>query len=241
MIHSCYNIIEVSPSSTIFHTKGETRIAPYNVSIHSKLARLRRKYDHDKSKNDALSKIVWYSFPVVYTDFEEKRTRVHSDFIDLKRKRARYHSYIEGMTALDFELYLVSLTFNDEVLEATNAETRKKYVTRYLNETCFDWFACIDFGKENGREHYHAIVSYIPGDVERIPEYKRYYRVANGIEWEYGFSSIKSIKSDKVDRHKSLGYALKSASYAFKASSENAHKPFHKRKTRKRLDIPDRV
>lgn len=52
----------------------------------------------------------------------------------------------------------VTLTFAPDVLAKTSGETRKKYIKRYLKEQCIQYVANIDFGKKNGREHYHAVV-----------------------------------------------------------------------------------
>lgn len=53
----------------------------------------------------------------------------------------------------------ITLTFNDKTLSKTSAETRRRYVARYLKLNCKEYVANIDFGALNGREHYHAVVS----------------------------------------------------------------------------------
>ena len=55
-------------------------------------------------------------------------------------------------------LYFVTLTFNEDVLEHTKTLTRRKYVTRYLNQYSIAYIANIDFGLKNQREHYHAVI-----------------------------------------------------------------------------------
>lgn len=52
----------------------------------------------------------------------------------------------------------VTLTFNNETLESTNEKTRRVYVSRYLKTQSLHYIANVDYGKERGREHYHAIV-----------------------------------------------------------------------------------
>lgn len=52
----------------------------------------------------------------------------------------------------------VTLTFTDDVFSNTNVTTRRKYVTLFLSSVSCHYVANIDFGAENGREHYHAIV-----------------------------------------------------------------------------------
>lgn len=52
----------------------------------------------------------------------------------------------------------ITLTFSPSIMASTSAETRRKYVTRYLRDNFPMYVANIDFGKEHGREHYHAII-----------------------------------------------------------------------------------
>ena len=50
-----------------------------------------------------------------------------------------------------------TLTFNDRALK-TSSETRRRYVTRFLNDFDVPYIANIDFGAEKGREHYHFVI-----------------------------------------------------------------------------------
>lgn len=52
----------------------------------------------------------------------------------------------------------LTLTFRDDVLANTSEETRRRYIARFLKEQCQCYVANIDFGKQNEREHYHAVV-----------------------------------------------------------------------------------
>lgn len=146
-------------------------------------------------------------------------------------RRARVNKYLRAMAdsnLLYSEQFLVSLTFRDDVLDTTNADTRLKYVRDYLNATFADYFACIDFGKKNGREHYHAIVnpSSYAYEVVKIDKRGRvYYKPRDKLEWPYGYYSIRAIYSNPTDAAR---YAFKVSNYAFKCAS-SSHKPFHKR------------
>lgn len=146
-------------------------------------------------------------------------------------RRARVNKYLRMMA--DSKLiyspqYLLSLTFNDEVLGNTSFDTRLKYVRDYLNDTFADYFACVDFGKRNGREHYHAIVNPSSYDYEVVHIDKKgrfYYKPRDKLDWKYGYFSLRPIYDDPS---KSARYAFKASNYAFKCSSSE-HKPFHKR------------
>lgn len=56
------------------------------------------------------------------------------------------------------EIYFVTFTFTDESLRSMSSDTRKQYIRRELSRFCEDYFGNIDFGKENGREHFHFII-----------------------------------------------------------------------------------
>lgn len=74
----------------------------------------------------------------------------------------------------------ITITFDNKgILENTSELTRRRYVSRWLKSIYRDYVANIDYGDKNGREHYHAIVNAVNGD---IPD-----------NWDYGF-----IKSDPV-------------------------------------------
>lgn len=52
----------------------------------------------------------------------------------------------------------LTLTFNDSALHGTSIETKRKYVTRCLKAFNAPYIANIDYGKQNGRLHYHALL-----------------------------------------------------------------------------------
>lgn len=70
----------------------------------------------------------------------------------VQRLKKRITSLVDSGPCL-----FLTLTFTDEVLHNTNEETRRQYVRRFLSDYG-DYVANIDFGKENGREHYHAVL-----------------------------------------------------------------------------------
>ena len=92
-----------------------------------------------------------------------------------QRLKKRIASYINSGNCL-----FLTLTFNDDVLERTNEETRRKYVRRFLKSYSNCYVANIDYGLENEREHYHAVMVYP-------------FRI-DSTEWPYGFSNIKKVK-----------------------------------------------
>ena len=95
---------------------------------------------------------------------------------DSQRKRAqRIRERITRMIAN--QCLFLTLTFTDETLQDTSDTTRRRYITRFLSQFNVPAIANKDFGKENGREHYHAIIQ-----IDKI-DYSLYdYGAINGIK-----------------------------------------------------------
>ena len=74
------------------------------------------------------------------------------------KRASRLRSRIESML-LNGDCLFLTLTFNDETLNQTSVETRRQYVRKYLKTFDCPYVANIDYGAENGREHYHAVVN----------------------------------------------------------------------------------
>lgn len=73
------------------------------------------------------------------------------------KKRNRLQKTItEWLT--NYDCIFLTLTFTDKTLAKTSTETRRRYVTRALKKMSDKYVANIDYGSENEREHYHAIV-----------------------------------------------------------------------------------
>lgn len=56
------------------------------------------------------------------------------------------------------ECLFLTLTFSPSTMAKTSANDRRKIVIDYLNSTKCEYIGNIDFGKQNEREHYHAVV-----------------------------------------------------------------------------------
>lgn len=73
-----------------------------------------------------------------------------------QRKRERLYNRVKKMIYTKRAIFL-TLTFNDRTLERTSKATRQRYIREYLNSQTAEYIANIDYGKNKGREHYHAI------------------------------------------------------------------------------------
>lgn len=161
-----------------------------------------------------LDRILWYSYPVVYggncVDFPEIRKAVNSRKSKLKRSRKYIFEMAQSYESLDF----LTLTFTDDVLLRTSERTRHRYVASHLNEYYRDYYANVDYGEKNHREHYHAVVAPYPEKPCPV--------------WQYGYSKSKKIylgyRSNSIK--KVTAYMHKIVLHANKYTSGNS---FHKR------------
>ena len=100
----------------------------------------------------------------IYTKYQQEQAE--SDNLGLEfrlykgneRRKQRIKERITRMLETEKAIFL-TLTFSDSMFSRNcSAETRRRYVRRFLREQCADYLANIDFGSTNQREHYHAVV-----------------------------------------------------------------------------------
>ncbi len=101
------------------------------------------------------------------------------------------------------QAYFITFTFNDSTLLNTNALTRRRYVIRALKNSSNDYLANIDFGADNGREHYHA--------VSTQPLLQEH--------WSYGFIKCIRIGHSESEPAKVGKYITKLNNHALKRST----------------------
>lgn len=121
----------------------------------------------------------------------------------VKRLRIRTEQMILSQHAV-----FVTLTFRDDVFDTTSVETRRRYVARFLKQSCDTYVANIDFGEKNGREHYHAIVD----------------KKINPLEWKYGSCNVERVRPCKNDSVAVSKYLTKLTSHAIKESTGHAYR-----------------
>ena len=78
----------------------------------------------------------------------------HASYYRTQRLKQRIESMLLNGSCL-----FLTLTFNDATLQNTTPRERRVAVSRYLKQFNCKYVANIDFGKENGREHYHAVIN----------------------------------------------------------------------------------
>lgn len=91
-------------------------------------------------------------YPTEYAEAEKLNKAYYKR---IKRLRVRIHDIISNYAQPTF----LTLTFSDDTLAKTSESTRRKYIDRYLHSQGDVYVANIDYGKTNGREHYHAVIN----------------------------------------------------------------------------------
>ena len=130
---------------------------------------------------------------------------------DKQRKYRMFNKLLEWYFAAreigayqESKIVFFTLTWTNEDLEKTSKETRRRYIQRFLKENSIAYIANIDYGEENGREHYHAM-ALINEDID-IKKWKR-------IDW------IKVVPKKTKDLKKITKYILKLTNHAYKDST----------------------
>lgn len=104
--------------------------------------------------------------------------------------------------------WFITLTFSDDVLASTSHDTRRRYVARYLKSLSGRYVGNVDYGKKNGREHYHALIE-IQG-VEH-PDFSAWTK--------YGFFKALPVGNSESDTKAVTKYVTKLTSHALKKST----------------------
>ena len=86
-------------------------------------------------------------------EWKEAQKINHAYICRVKRLKKKIATMLESGNCI-----FLTFTFTDLVLEKTNADTRRQKVRRFLSAYNCEYVANIDFGKKNGREHYHALI-----------------------------------------------------------------------------------
>lgn len=127
-------------------------------------------------------------------------------YISNMKRRANIKQRIENMLATN-HCYFLTLTFNDKLLSRNiTSETRRRYVRRFLKEQCKEYVANIDFGSENHREHYHAVV--VPKSKIDFSRYRSKFDNSN-INCERLWNNAKSKDTYTMYINKLTNHSLK--------------------------------
>ena len=127
-----------------------------------------------------------------------------SRLVESRKKRCKRASQkIEKLLQSGHAIF-ITLTFTNEVLESTSPETRRRYVARFLKDSCEGGYvANIDYSDKQ-REHYHGVID------NRIDLKK----------WCYGFSFAEQVRLHDGCAKRLSYYVNKLTSHAFKTTKQ---------------------
>lgn len=135
---------------------------------------------------------------------EECRKVSHNTHARRKRCKVKI-----GDIVFDGKAYFLTLTFSDDSLADSTEKRRRIWVSRLLKRYCVKYVANIDYGEQNGREHYHAIADIDPSNVDKLKK-----------SWKcHGFLDIRKVGDSQADLDKTTKYVDKLTSHAFKDST----------------------
>lgn len=118
-------------------------------------------------------------------------------------RKARVKNYTELMLNQFDKVYFLTITFSDKYINSSD-ETKRKYVTRVLKNLTDYYIANVDYGKEFGRLHYHAIATQpLTQDL-----------------WKYGFVYCQEIRKTSTDCEKVAKYCVKFTNHALKDTNK---------------------
>ena len=133
-------------------------------------------------------------------DIQEARLINSASYKRMTRLKDRIRQYL-----LSGQCIWLTLTFSDDTLSKTSEETRRKYVSRFLKSQSNCYIANIDYGSQNEREHYHAVVV---GDFVDMKPWKK-----------YGFALTERIKNHDKTPVKLAKYVSKLTNHAIKETT----------------------
>lgn len=134
-------------------------------------------------------------------------------------QRRRVQEHLDFLLNQDVtDVYFATFTFTDEYLNSTKPNTRKQRVRRLLR-CCDDYILNVDYGKENGREHYHAIISLRKGSYTvtdkkktKIDLFEKYAST--------GFYSLEKVKKDGKSAKRLARYETKLTMHSVKVRQQ---------------------
>lgn len=104
----------------------------------------------------------------------------------------------------------VTLTFEDKYLDSS-LKTKKEYCKRFLSSFEMPYVANVDYGKINGRVHFHAVIACPREELEKECN-----------KWHYGFQYCETCRTDVEDEKKLAKYVSKLSAHALKETTKNS-------------------
>ena len=161
-----------------------------------------------RSSEDVITTADLFSYCVLnglQKEYKECFKINHASYYRTQRLKQRIESML-----LNGQCLFLTLTFNDDTLQNTTPKERRVAVSRYLKTFNCKYVANIDFGKENGREHYHAVIN---ADKISFDGWRK-----------YGNINAERIRNRdlKIDKTKLAKYICKLSNHAIKETTKRS-------------------
>lgn len=154
-------------------------------------------YSYQELENELTNFVNFYG----YTTLKVANNLNRASYYRTARLKERIREAVLSGSA-----WFITITFNPETLSKTNEKTRRVYVSRWLKSLTPFYVANIDYGKEKGREHYHAVIT----SDQRPPK-----------TWSYGFIDILKVKTTENDTKRISKYISKLTNHAIKHTTKS--------------------
>lgn len=190
-----------------------------------------RKYT--ENRKEAFRNGTLYVDETVNDETGETRRQVNTDALGVTKEEAnecelirnsknKQRERIEDHIKFLFEsttcdLFFVTFTFKDEVLDKTKHGTRKQKVRRMLT-LCNDYIANVDYGEKNEREHYHALVALNRNNYQRYEDDEGHISLSVFSNYDYGFINVTEVKREGKDAERLSRYIAKLTLHSVKVS-----------------------
>ena len=178
-----------------------------------KFIRLANQYRIQYKYNDREIKVDEFQFKQIDEYFEHQAL---TNLDNLTEFYKIYHAQLNRTLRLKNRIakiltngacLFLTLTFTNDTLENTSPKTRRIYVRNYLKSFNAPYVGNIDFGKRNGREHYHAVIG-----IDKVDYSKWTYGAINGIK----------IRNETDDLTRISKYIAKLTNHAIKETTKRS-------------------
>lgn len=149
----------------------------------------------------------------------------------LRKSRSKQRQEIKAQLKFwinqNYEITFNTYTLNDETLNTyiSDIDKLQNNLTRLLSKYTLDYIGNIDYGKINGRIHFHVLEAHKTIQEEIINNNRHITITPIHIEWQkYGFSNGERITYRDTSYEKLCGYLAKISNHSIKVKKKRLFK-----------------
>lgn len=185
----------------------------YQLMCYSKYKRLLYRCEKSENYYDDVLILRHYvkSLLVVFPSWTDDFREMERLLLNIRQKKKRIKKALADIFLNGFDVCFLTLTFNNDSLKL-NERYLRECVSKLLNDVSFDFLANVDYGKKNGRMHFHAVIDLKPGSV---------------IEWKFGFFKLVRVRNTSGSIRKLSNYICKFTNHAGKLTAGRVFRKFN--------------